>query len=73
MNTRSGTLAEGIANNAVSDGDGLTEVEQVRDEDLQIGLWRCSRTTPRIKRRIAPGSRGAQQAEIADRFAATAW
>ncbi len=39
MNTRWGTLAEGIGNNAVLMAMGLTEVEQVLDEDLQIGLW----------------------------------
>jgi hypothetical protein len=39
MNTRWGTLAEGIGNNAVLIALGLTDVEQVPDEDLQIGLW----------------------------------
>jgi hypothetical protein len=39
MNTRYGTLAEGIGNNAVLIAMGLTEVEQVPDPDLQIGLW----------------------------------
>ena len=39
MNTRWGTLAEGIGNNAVLIALGLTEVEQVPDEDLQVGLW----------------------------------
>ena len=39
MNTRWGTLAEGIGNNAVLVALGLTEVEQVPDTDLQIGLW----------------------------------
>ncbi len=39
MNTRYGTLAEGIGNNAVLIAMGLTEVEQVLDPDLQIGLW----------------------------------
>jgi hypothetical protein len=39
MNTRWGTLAEGIGNNAVLIALGLTEIEQVPDEDLQIGLW----------------------------------
>ena len=39
MNTRYGTLAEGIGNNAVLIAMGLTEVEQVGDVDLQIGLW----------------------------------
>ncbi|HEX4439377.1 MAG TPA: hypothetical protein VH854_04850 [Thermoanaerobaculia bacterium] len=39
MNTRWGTLAEGIGNNAVLIAMGLNDVEQVPDEDLQIGLW----------------------------------
>jgi hypothetical protein len=39
MNTRWGTLAEGIGNNAVLIALGLTEIEQVPDTDLQIGLW----------------------------------
>ena len=39
MNTRWGTLAEGIGNNAVLIALGLTEVEQVLETDLQIGLW----------------------------------
>ena len=39
MNTRWGTLAEGIGNNAVLIALGLTEIEQVPDEDLQVGLW----------------------------------
>jgi hypothetical protein len=39
MNTRYGTLAEGIGNNAVLIAVGLTEVDQVTDDDLQIGLW----------------------------------
>lgn len=39
MNTRWGTLAEGLGNNAVLMAMGLTEVEQVPDDDLQIGLW----------------------------------
>jgi len=39
MNTRWGTLAEGIGNNAVLIAMGLNDVDQVPDEDLQIGLW----------------------------------
>src|SRR4029450_84649 len=39
MNPRWAPLAEGIGNNAVLMAMGLTEVEQVPDEDLQIGLW----------------------------------
>jgi len=38
MNTRSGTLYEGIANNAILIAHGITEIEQLPDEDLQIGV-----------------------------------
>ena len=38
MNTRSATLFEGIANNAILIAHGVTEVEQLSDEDLQIGV-----------------------------------
>jgi hypothetical protein len=38
MNTRSATLFEGIANNAILMAHGVTEVEQLPDEDLQIGV-----------------------------------
>jgi len=38
MNTRSGTLYEGIANNAILIAHGVTEIEQLPDEDLQIGV-----------------------------------
>jgi hypothetical protein len=38
MNTRAATLFEGIANNAVLMAYGVTEVEQLPDEDLQIGV-----------------------------------
>ncbi len=38
MNTRMATLAEGIANNAILTAYGVTEVEQLPDEDLQIGV-----------------------------------
>lgn len=37
MNTRAATLFEGIANNAILIAHGVTEVEQLPDEDLQIG------------------------------------
>jgi hypothetical protein len=39
MNTRAATLFEGIANNAILIAHGVTEVEQLRDEDLQIGVY----------------------------------
>jgi len=38
MNTRSATLFEGIANNAILMAHGVTEIEQLPDEDLQIGV-----------------------------------
>ena len=38
MNTRSAALFEGIANNAILIAHGVTEVEQLPDEDLQIGV-----------------------------------
>jgi len=38
MNTRAATLFEGIANNAILIAHGITEVEQLPDEDLQIGV-----------------------------------
>jgi len=38
MNTRMATLAEGIANNAILVAHGVTEIDQLPDEDLQIGV-----------------------------------
>jgi len=38
MNTRCAALFEGIANNAILIAHGVTEVEQLPDEDLQIGV-----------------------------------
>ncbi|HSB15802.1 MAG TPA: hypothetical protein VLE22_15195 [Bryobacteraceae bacterium] len=38
MNTRSAALFEGIANNAILMAHGVTEIDQVPDDDLQIGL-----------------------------------
>jgi hypothetical protein len=38
MNTRAATLFEGIANNAILMAYGVTEVEQLPDEDAQIGV-----------------------------------
>jgi len=37
MNTRMATLCEGIANNSILIAHGVTEVEQLPDEDMQIG------------------------------------
>lgn len=38
MNTRGATLSEGIANNALLIAHGVTEIEELPDPDLQIGL-----------------------------------
>jgi hypothetical protein len=38
MNTRAATLFEGVANNAILIAYGVKEVEQLPDEDLQIGV-----------------------------------
>jgi hypothetical protein len=38
MNTRAATLFEGIANNAILIAYGVTELEQIPDDDLKIGL-----------------------------------
>jgi hypothetical protein len=38
MNTRAATLFEGIANNAILMAYGVTQVEQLPDRDLQIGV-----------------------------------
>lgn len=38
MNTRAATLFEGIANNAILIAHGVTEVNELPDEDLQIGV-----------------------------------
>ena len=38
MNTRCATLSEGIANNGILMAHGVTEVDQLPDEDLQIGV-----------------------------------
>jgi len=38
MNTRAATLFEGLANNAILIAHGVTEVNQLPDEDLQIGV-----------------------------------
>ena len=38
MNTRAATLFEGIANNGILIAHGVTEIDQLPDEDLQIGV-----------------------------------
>src|SRR5690349_15202329 len=38
MNTRAAALFEGIANNAILMAHGITEIEQLPEDDLQIGV-----------------------------------
>ncbi len=38
MNTRAATLFEGLANNAILMAHGVTEIDQLPDEDMQIGV-----------------------------------
>ena len=54
MNTRGATLSEGIANNAILMAHGVTEVDELPDDDLQIGVH--ARAAP--GRRQEPGRPG---------------
>jgi hypothetical protein len=38
MNTRAAALFEGVANNAILIAHGVTEIEQLPDEDMQLGV-----------------------------------
>jgi hypothetical protein len=38
MNTRAATLFEGLANNAILIAHGVTEIDQLPDDDMQIGV-----------------------------------
>ena len=38
MNTRAATLFEGLANNAILIAHGVTEIEQLPDDDMQVGV-----------------------------------
>ncbi len=69
MNTRWGTLAEGIGNNAILIALGLTEVEQVPDEDLQAGLWLAHlQDDAKNQASYLTWQEGVPQAEIAARL-----
>ena len=74
MNTRAATLFEGIANNAILIAHGVTGVDQLPDEDLQIGvLLALCRTTPRISRPISPGARAARSRKSPRPCATISW
>ncbi len=66
MNTRAATLFEGIANNAILIAHGVTEVEQLPDEDLQIGvLLALLQDDAKNQSSYMTWGEGRQQAEVA--------
>jgi hypothetical protein len=67
MNTRAATLFEGIANNAILMAHGVTEVEQLPDEDLQIGvLLALLQDDAKNQSSYLTWKEGVPQAEVAD-------
>jgi len=66
MNTRAAALCEGIANNAILIAHGVTEVEQLPDEDLQIGvLLALLQDDAKNQASYLTWNLGAPQAEVA--------
>ena len=66
MNTRAATLFEGIANNAILIAHGVTEVDQLADEDLQIGvLLALLQDDAKNQSSYMTWGEGRQQAEVA--------
>ena len=66
MNTRAAALFEGIANNAILIAHGVTEVEQLPDEDLQIGLLLALlQDDAKNQASYLTWKEGVQQAEVA--------
>jgi len=66
MNTRAATLFEGIANNAILIAHGVTEVDQLPDEDLQIGvLLALLQDDAKNQSSYLPWGEGRPQAEVA--------
>jgi hypothetical protein len=66
MNTRAATLFEGIANNAILIAHGVTEVEQLPDEDLQIGaLLALLQDDAKNQSSYLTWGEGRQQSEVA--------
>ncbi len=71
MNTRAAALFEGIANNAILIAHGVTEVEQLPDEDLQIGvLLALLQDDAKNQSSYLTWKEGAPQAEVAQAPAA---
>jgi hypothetical protein len=66
MNTRAAALFEGIANNAILMAHGVTEVEELPDEDLQIGaLLPLLQDDAKNQASYLTWNDGAPQAEVA--------
>jgi len=66
MNTRAATLFEGLANNAILIAHGVTEIEQLPDEDLQIGvLLALLQDDAKNQSSYLTWGEGRQQAEVA--------
>ena len=75
MNTRAAALFEGIANNAILMAYGVTEVEELPDTDLQIGvLLALLQDDAKNQSSYLTWGEGVPQAEVArDRCAAISW
>jgi hypothetical protein len=66
MNTRCATLFEGIANNAILIAHGVTEIGELPDEDLQIGvLLALLQDDAKNQASYLTWKEGASQAEVA--------
>jgi hypothetical protein len=66
MNTRGAALSEGIANNAILMAHGVTEVDELPDEDLQIGvLLALLQDDAKNQSSYLTWKEGAPQAEVA--------
>jgi hypothetical protein len=66
MNTRGAALSEGIANNAILMAHGVTEVDQLPDKDLQIGvLLALLQDDAKNQASYLTWKEGAPQAEVA--------
>lgn len=67
MNTRAAALFEGIANNAILMAYGVTEVDQLPDPDLQIGvLMALLQDDAKNQSSFMTWGEGAAQAEVAE-------
>jgi hypothetical protein len=67
MNTRAATLFEGIANNAILMAHGVTEVDQLPDEDVQIGvLLALLQDDAKNQASYLTWQEGAAQADVAE-------